>query len=107
MGAAPTDPSSLCRGCGGDSCLGGEKSADAARPGSSGLIQRYRDDLRARHCARPTWAPYPREMDSLEVNSFLTHQAVDGRVIEPSQNRRCQRCCFFYQELLGRDLDFS
>ena len=58
MGAAPTDPSSLCRGRGGDSFLGGEKSVDAAHPGSPEMIQRYREDLQARQDARRTVATF-------------------------------------------------
>ena len=56
--------------------------------GSPGLIQRYREELQARHYARRTVNTYeqwlrrflrfhqlrhPREMGSVEVNTFLTH----------------------------------
>ena len=58
MGATPTGPSSLCRGHGGDSCLGGEKTVDADRPGSPEMIQRYREDLQARHDVRRTVATF-------------------------------------------------
>jgi site-specific recombinase XerD len=61
-----------------------------ARP--PGLIQRYREELQARHYARRTVKTYeqwlrrflrfhqlrhPREMGSAEVNAFLTHLAVE------------------------------
>jgi len=80
---------------------------DAARPGSSGLIQRYREDLQARHCARRTWAPYPREMGSVEVNAFRTQLAVEARESASTQNLALSAMLFLYRKLLGRDLDFS
>ena len=70
----------------------------ATPPGGSrppGLIQRYREELQARHYARRTVETYeqwlrrflrfhqlrhPREMGSEEVNAFLTHLAVEGQV---------------------------
>ena len=67
-------------------------SADAKPPG---LIQRYREELQARHYARRTVQTYeqwlrrflrfhdrrhPRQMGSEEVNAFLTHLAVDRQV---------------------------
>jgi site-specific recombinase XerD len=60
-----------------------------------GLIQRYREELQARHYARRTMKTYeqwlrrflrfhgmrhPREMGSAEVNTFLTQLAVEGKV---------------------------
>jgi len=75
-----------------------------------GLVQRYREELQARHYARRTVATYeqwlrrymrfhdlrhPRELGSAEVNAFLTHLAVKLRVSASTQNHRhCQHCCF-------------
>ena len=71
-----------------------------ARP--PGLIQRYREELQARHYARRTVKTYeqwlrrflrfhqlrhPREMGSEEVNAFLTHLAVEGQVSASTQNQ--------------------
>ena len=71
-----------------------------ARP--PGLIQRYREELQARHYARRTVKTYeqwlrrflrfhqlrhPREMGSAEVNAFLTHLAVEGQVSASTQNQ--------------------
>ena len=71
-----------------------------ARP--PGLIQRYREELQARHYARRTVKTYeqwlrrflrfhqlrhPREMGSVEVNAFLTHLAVEGQVSASTQNQ--------------------
>jgi site-specific recombinase XerD len=82
-----------------------------------GLIQRYREELQARHYAKRTVATYeqwlrrflrfhhrrhPREMGSEEVNAFLTHLAVNLQVSASTQNqalsallflsRRCAPC---------------
>ena len=72
----------------------------AARP--PGLIQRYREELQARHYARRTVKTYeqwlrrflrfhglrhPRQMGSAEVNAFLTHLAVDLQVSASTQNQ--------------------
>ena len=71
-----------------------------ARP--PGLIQRYREELQARHYARRTVKTYeqwlrrflrfhqlrhPREMGSAEVNAFLTNLAVEGQVSASTQNQ--------------------
>jgi site-specific recombinase XerD len=89
-----------------------------ARP--SGLIQRYREGLQARHYARRTVATYeqwlrrflrfhqlrpPREMGSAEVNAFLTHLAVELQVSASTQNQALSALLFLYRELLERDLD--
>ena len=107
MGAAPTGPSSLCRGNDGISCLGGRETVDAAPPGSPGLNQRYREDLQARHSVHRTVATYPREMGSVEVNAFLTHLALEGQVSAATQNQALSALLFLYRELLGRNLDLE
>jgi len=73
---------------------------DDTRPPA--LIQRYREELQARHYARRTVDTYvqwlrrylrfdqlrhPREMGSAEVNAFLTHLAVEGQVSASTQNQ--------------------
>ena len=87
-----------------------------------GLIQRYREELQARHYARRTVKTYeqwlrrflrfhglrhPREMGSAEVNSFLTHLAVEGQVSASTQNQALSAVLFLYRELLERDLDLE
>jgi len=67
-----------------------------------GLIQRYREELQARHYAKRTVATYeqwlrrflrfhhrrhPRKMGSEEVNAFLTHLAVEGLVRAKAKRR--------------------
>ena len=94
-------------------------------PGPSrppGLIQRYREELQARHYARRTVETYeqwlrrflrfhrlrhPREMGSAEVNAFLTHLAVEGQVSASTQNQALSALLFLYRELLERDLDLE
>lgn len=67
----------------------------SSTPRPHGLIQRYREELQARHDARRTVKTYeqwqrrflrfhamrhPRTMGSAEVNAFLRHLAVDLEV---------------------------
>jgi integrase len=88
-------------------------------PRPPGLIQRYREELQARHYARRTVETYeqwlrrflrfhgmrhPREMGSEEVNAFLTHLAVEGNVSAYTQNQALAALLFLYRELLERDL---
>jgi hypothetical protein len=91
-------------------------------PRPPGLIQRYREELQARHYARRTvetdeqWLRrflrfhqlrHPREMGSEEVNAFLTHLAVEGQVSASTQNQALPALLFLYRELLERDLDLE
>ena len=93
---------------------------NATRP--PGLIQRYREELQARHYARRTVDTYeqwlrrflrfhhrrhPREMGSEEVNAFLTHLAVEAQVSASTQNQALSALLFLYRELLERDLDLE
>jgi site-specific recombinase XerD len=87
-----------------------------------GLVQRYREELQARHYARRTVATYeqwlrrymrfhdlrhPRELGSAEVNAFLTHLAVDLHVSASTQNQALSALLFLYRELLESDLDLE
>jgi integron integrase len=87
----------------------------ANTPRPPGLIQRYREELQARHAAKRTVATYeqwlrrflrfhgrrhPREMGSGEVNAFLTHLAVDLQVSPSTQNQALSALLFLYRELL-------
>jgi len=69
-------------------------------PRPAGLIQRYREELQARHYARRTVAIYSPEMGSEEVNAFLTHLAVEGRVSASTQNQALSALLFLDRELL-------
>jgi site-specific recombinase XerD len=78
-----------------------------------GLIQRYREELQARHYARRTVKTYeqwlrrflrfhgmrhPREMGSAEVNAFLTHLAVEAQVSASTQNQALSALLFLYRK---------
>jgi site-specific recombinase XerD len=92
-------------------------------PRPARLIQRYREELQARHDARRTVASYeqwlrrrflrfhhlrhPRAMGSDEVNAFLTHLAVGLHVSASTQNQALSALLFLYRELLKRDLDLE
>jgi site-specific recombinase XerD len=91
-------------------------------PRPAGLIQRYCQELQARHYARRTVATYeqwlrrymrfhdlrhPRELGSAEVNAFLTHLAVKLRVSASTQNQALSALLFLYRELLESDLDLE
>jgi integron integrase len=91
-------------------------------PRPAGLIQRYCQELQARHYARRTVTTYeqwlrrflrfhqlrhPREMGSAEVNAFLTHLAVELQVSASTQNQALSALLFLYRELLERDLDLE
>ena len=92
------------------------------QPKPEGLIQRYREELQTRHYARRTVKTYelwlrrflrfhnlrhPREMGSAEVNSFLTHLAVELQVSPSTQNQALAALLFLYRELLDRDLELD
>ena len=81
----------------------------ANTPRPPGLIQRYREELQARHDAKRTVATYaqwlrrflrfhsrrhPREMGSEEVNAFLTHLAVDLQVSPSTHNQALSALLF-------------
>ena len=78
-------------------------------PRPAGLIQRYREELQARHYARRTVNTYeqslrrflrfhqmrhPRGIGRVEVNAFLTHLAVEGRVSASTQNQALSALLF-------------
>jgi integrase len=87
-----------------------------------GLIQRYREELQARHYARRKVKTYeqwlrrflrfhgmqhPREMGSDEVNAFLSHLAVEQNVSASTQNQALSALLFLYRDLLKQDLDLD
>jgi integron integrase len=97
-------------------------ASDTPAPRPPGLIQRYREELQARHYARRTVKTYeqwlrrflrfhamrhPRTMGSAEVNAFLRHLAVDLQVSPSTQNQALAALLFLYRELLESDLDLE
>lgn len=88
-------------------------------PGPPGLLDRVRQALRARHCSRRTEQAYaawikrfvefhvgrdPGEIGEREVNDFLTHLAVSGRVAAATQNQALAALLFLYDSVLHRPL---
>ena len=87
--------------------------------GSPGLIQRYREELQARHYARRTVATdeqwlrrflrfhqmrHPRQMGEAEINAFLSHLATEERVSASTQNQALAALLFLYRTVLGGDV---
>lgn len=83
------------------------------------LLDRLRAELRSRHYSPRTEKAYvlwtrrfirfhkmrhPGEMGEEEVNSFLTHLAVEQRVSASTQNQALSALLFLYRYVIGRDL---
>ncbi|MGQ0549110.1 MAG: integron integrase [Armatimonadota bacterium] len=90
----------------------------AVAPGPR-LLDRVREAIRARHYSHRTEQAYvtwitryirfhgkrhPAEMADLEVNQFLTHLAVHGRVAASTQNQALAALLFLYAKVLNRSL---
>jgi integron integrase len=83
------------------------------------LLDRVRDKVRAKHYSLRTEHAYvgwirrfilfhhkkhPAEMSSPEVERFLTHLAVEGRVASATQNQALAALLFLYRDVLEIDL---
>lgn len=83
------------------------------------LLDRLRESLRSRHYSRRTEETYcqwvkrfiyfhgvrhPREMAEPEINAFLTHLAVKGKVSASTQNQALCALLFLYRHVLGREV---
>ncbi len=90
----------------------------AAGNGSPRLLDRVRQACRVRHYSLRTedcyadWVKrfilfhgkrHPLEMGAAEINAFLTHLAVDGRVAASTQNQAFSALLFLYQKVLEVD----
>mgnify|MGYP000352284470 CR=1 FL=1 len=49
---------------------------------------------------------HPREMGAAEVEAFLSHLAVEGKVAASTQNQAMAALLFLYREVLGMDLSW-
>jgi integron integrase len=87
----------------------------------SRLLDRVREALRVRHYALRTEEVYlqwirrfiifndkrhPDEMGEEEVQNFLSHLAVVGKVAASTQNQALSALLFLYGKVLGRELDW-
>ncbi len=83
------------------------------------LLDRMRTALRARHYSRRTERTYlgwvrryiffhnvrhPAEMSEAEINAFLTHLAVKGKVSASTQNQALSALLFLYRHVIGREV---
>jgi integron integrase len=88
-------------------------------PEGRGLFEVAREKIRTRHLALRTEQAYlhwmrryvkfhgyrhPRQMRSKEVENFLTHLAVHGKVAASTQNQALQAILFLYRHVLGIEL---
>lgn len=88
-------------------------------PTSPKLLDQLRDKLRLKHYSIRTEVQYvqwvrrfilfhdkrhPQEMGAGEVEAFLTHLAVSGRVAASTQNQALSALLFLYREVLEIDL---
>ncbi|GIX05008.1 MAG: hypothetical protein KatS3mg114_0877 [Planctomycetaceae bacterium] len=92
---------------------------DMPRPRPPRLLDQMSQVLRVRHYSPRTescyvhWAKHfilfhgkrhPRDMGAVEVEQFLTHLAVQGRVSASTQNQALNALVFLYQQVLQIDL---
>ncbi|MGH7363059.1 MAG: phage integrase N-terminal SAM-like domain-containing protein, partial [Candidatus Methylomirabilales bacterium] len=83
------------------------------------LLDRLREALRSRHYSRRTEQSYchwvkrfiffhhvrhPAQMAEPEINAFLTHLAVKGKVSASTQNQALSALLFLYRHVLGREI---
>ncbi|MCY7272424.1 MAG: integron integrase [Phormidesmis sp. CAN_BIN44] len=50
---------------------------------------------------------HPREMGQAEIEAFLTHLAVEGKVAASTQNQAFNAILFLYRDVLNQTLDFD
>ena len=96
----------------------GESRSVAEKPGKR-LVERLREEIRARHYSRRTekaywyWIRYfiffhdkrhPAEMGAAEVTAFLSWLAVERDVAAATQNQALSALLFLYKQVLGQDL---
>jgi integron integrase len=88
-------------------------------PEGRGLFEVARERIRTHHLALRTEQAYlqwmrryvkfhgrrhPRDMGSAELEAFLTHLAVEGKVAASTQNQALQALLFLYRQVLGIEL---
>jgi integron integrase len=89
------------------------------QPRQPKLMERMTLALRARHYSLRTEQAYaqwvrryvffhklrhPAEMGEAEINAFLTHLAVDGKVSSSTQNQALSAILFLYRHIIGREV---
>lgn len=89
------------------------------QPPPKKLLDQVRDALRLKHYAYRTEETYvqwirryilfhnkrhPKEMGKAEIEAFLTHLAVEGRVSTSTQNQALSALLFLYREVLRLEM---
>lgn len=92
---------------------------EPSRYGKPKLLDQLRQALRARHYSHNTARVYalwvkrfimfhgvrhPAEMGEKEINSFLTHLAVEKKVSASTQNQALSALLFLYRHVIGREV---
>jgi integrase len=95
------------------------RNAMSDTPPTPKLLDQVRDQIRVKHYSIRTETQYvqwlrrfilfhgkrhPRDMGAPEVEAFLTHLAVEGKVAASTQNQALAALLFLYREVLGIDL---
>lgn len=90
------------------------------KPAEKKLLDQVRDAIRVRHYSIRTEEAYvnwirrfilfhdkrhPKDMGGAEVETFLTHLAVEGHVAAATQNQAHSALLFLYRDVLHRELD--
>ncbi len=97
-------------------------SINTPTPRPKKLLEQVSDALRVKHYSYQTEQFYllwirryilfhnklhPKEMGGEEINAFLTHLAVEGKVVASTQNQALSALLFLYREVLHLDLDLD
>jgi len=95
------------------------RNASSPQPRKPNLLDQTRTAIRTRHLSRRTEKAYvnwikrfvifhdmrhPKAMGKAEVEQFLSHLAVDGRVAASTQNQALSAILFLYRHVLDRNL---
>jgi integron integrase len=98
---------------------GSQTCLNTSPEGKPKLLDQLRNAIRLRHYSIRTeeayvqWAKrsilfhnkrHPKDMGRSEIEAFLTHLAVSGKVAASTQNQALNAIVFLYRELLGREI---
>jgi integron integrase len=98
---------------------GGEEGPDKKAREKPKLLDRLSDAIKSRHYSRSTEKTYrswvkrficfhgvrhPEEMAEKEVNAFVTHLAVEGKVSASTQTQALSAIVFLYRHVIKREL---
>jgi integron integrase len=99
----------------------GPTTAPVTAPGGPRLLEQVRERIRVMHYSIRTEEQYvhwirrfilyhgkrhPRDMGAPQVEDFLSHLAVEGRVSASTQNQAKAALLFLYRQVLGMELEW-